>query len=222
MDYKEASAWYNFTEKLGSKMGLEAVTILLSKLGNPQKMLRTIHITGTNGKGSTAATIASILTSASYKVGLFTKPHLSTFRESVVVNNQIIPEDDAAKILSKIKKISEDMDLASNPRHPTQFEVLTALAFIYFLEQQTEFAVVEAGMGGLLDATNVIDSLVAVITNVSLEHTGVLGKTKIEIAANKAGIIKQNSIIVTATRDDEVYSLLEKVSREKNSKIVRV
>lgn len=222
MNYEEVIAWYNETEKLGSKLGLEAITVLLSKLDNPEKKLKAIHVTGTNGKGSTAAMMASILMSAGFKVGLFTKPHLSTFRESVVINGQLISETDVEKILSTIKKICEAMESIQNPRHPTQFEILTALAFTYFSNEKVDFAVVEVGMGGMLDATNVLRPLVSIITNVGLEHTGVLGDTKIKIATQKAGIIKPDSIVITATQDDDVYDLLSKISAEKNTKIIRV
>ncbi|MBN1683329.1 bifunctional folylpolyglutamate synthase/dihydrofolate synthase [Candidatus Bathyarchaeota archaeon] len=222
MNYENISNWYYETDKLGSKLGLEAITVLLSKLNNPQKKLRTIHITGTNGKGSTAAMIASILISAGFKVGLFTKPHLSTFLESIKINNQLISEDDATRILLKIKINANEMETKNNPRHPTQFEILTALAFTYFAEQETQFAIIEAGMGGLLDATNVIDPLIAIITNVSLEHTNVLGETKLEIASNKAGIIKENCIVVTATEDKEIFQLLKDISNKKFSNIIRV
>ncbi|MBM3292276.1 bifunctional folylpolyglutamate synthase/dihydrofolate synthase, partial [Candidatus Bathyarchaeota archaeon] len=222
MNYKEVIAWYNETERLGSKLGLEAITILLSHLDNPEKKLKTIHVTGTNGKGSTAAMIASILMSAGFRVGLFTKPHLSTFRESVVINNQLISEKDVETILIKIKKICGEMENYQSPRHPTQFEILTALAFTYFANEKVDFAVIEVGMGGMLDATNVLKPLVAVITNVGLEHTNMLGDTKIKIATQKAGIIKPDSIVITATQDDEVYDLLSRISAEKNNKIIRV
>jgi dihydrofolate synthase/folylpolyglutamate synthase len=220
--YKEAEEWLLWTEKLGSKPGLEAISHLLERMGSPHKSFKSIHITGTNGKGSTAAMTASILAAAGYKVGLFTSPHLSTFRESIAVNGEYVSRGKAAEIIETIKPIAEEMKETPGLRHPTYFEVLTALAFQHFREEGVDFAVVEVGMGGVLDATNVLSSLVSVITNVSLEHTRWLGGTVLEIAEKKAGIIKPGSVLITATKDDTVYALLKKICSGRNARAFRV
>ncbi|MGD0802834.1 MAG: folylpolyglutamate synthase/dihydrofolate synthase family protein [Candidatus Bathyarchaeia archaeon] len=222
MDYTEASKWFLDLERLGSKPGLEVVSALLESLGSPHRRFKSVHVTGTNGKGSTSAMIASILRAAGYRVGLFTSPHLSTWRESIVIDGEKISQNDAATIMGLIRV--ECMKTAKKPglRHPTQFETLTVAAFQYFAWKEVDFAVVEVGMGGRLDATNVIMPEVAVITNVSLEHTAWLGDTVLKIAREKSGIIKPGCSVVTATTNDEVYNLLRERSRYESAKITRV
>jgi len=206
----------------GGKLGLSRVVRLLQLMGNPEKKFKSILVGGTNGKGSTVAMISSILREAGYKVGMFTKPHLSSFTERIVVDNKRIDEDIVVKIIEEIKDKIEIMKKDLAFEHPTFFEVVIALTFRYFEQQKVDFAVLEVGMGGRLDATNVVDSLVSLITNVSLEHTKILGDTVLKIANEKAGIIKQNGILITATEDDEVFNLFKKICEEKRSKIFRV
>jgi len=220
MDYSESSKWYLELEKLGSKPGLEVISKLLESLDFPQYKFHSVHVTGTNGKGSTSAMIAAILQASGYHVGLFTSPHLSTWRESIRVDGEMINKENSTTLLNRIKPISEQIELII--RHPTQFEVLTAMAFTYFAMQHVDFAVVEVGMGGRLDATNVLKSEVAVITNVSLEHTNWLGDTVIKIAREKAGIIKPRCSVVTATNDESVYNLILLKAKENNASVVRV
>lgn len=161
------------------KLGLEQMRALAASVGNPDRQFRSVHIAGTNGKGSTAEKIAKGLESKFSKVGLFTSPHISTFRERIKINGKMISEDDVERILSQI------IDLPG-----TFFELTTLLAFLYFAENNVEYAVIEAGLGGRLDATNIIHPDLSVITSISLEHTEFLGSTLEEIAAEKAGIIK--------------------------------
>ena len=222
MDYQEAESWLLGTERLGSKPGLEAISHLMRRIGSPHRSFRSVHVTGTNGKGSTAAMTASVLAAAGHIVGLFTSPHLSTFRESIVVNGRLIPKESVASIVEDVRSITAEMDRIKGLRHPTYFELLTAVAFEHFRREGVDLAVVEVGMGGRLDATNVIDAPVSVITNVSLEHTWELGSTTLEIAVNKAGIVKSGSALITATRDDSVYALLMEICARRNARIFRV
>lgn len=222
MDYTEASTWFLGLDRLGSKPGLEAVAALLERLGSPERRFRSVHVTGTNGKGSTSALIAGILRAAGYSVGLFTSPHLSTWRESIIVDGEKINRDDAAALMGRIRVECEETAKTPGLRHPTQFETLTAAAFQHFAERGVDFAVIEVGMGGRLDATNVISPEVAVITNVSLEHTAWLGDTVLKIAREKSGIIKPGCPVVTATTNDEVYDLLRERSREEGAALNRV
>ena len=222
MDYQEAVEYVYNLKRFGSKLGLKIITRLLELMENPHENFNSILVGGTNGKGSTVAMIASILQEAGFKVGMFTSPHLSSYTERIIVNKERIKEDEMIRILSYMKPLMERMSEDPNLRHPTFFETTTALAFEYFREKKTDFAVLEVGLGGRLDATNVVNSLVSVITNVSLEHTKILGNTILKIAREKAGIIKENGILVTSTQDDRVYSLFKKICEEKNSKIFRV
>jgi dihydrofolate synthase / folylpolyglutamate synthase len=220
MDYGESSKWFLDLGRLGSKPELETMKILLELMGSPHLQFRSVHVTGTNGKGSTSAMIASILQQAGYKTGLFTSPHLSTLRESIVVNGIKISQEDSNLIIERIKPFCERVEEIR--RHPTQFEVLTAMAFEYFNEKKVDFAVVEVGMGGRLDATNVLKPEVAVITNVSLEHTAWLGDTVQKIVHEKAGIIKPGCNVVTATTDDSVYEVIRRKADENGVSVTRV
>jgi len=222
MDYKESLEWLFGIQRFGSRMGLEIISHLLGLLGNPQKKFRSIHITGTSGKGSTTAMIASILEAEDYKAGRFIKPHLSSFTERITINEQEISPEEVVRLLNEARPLVEQMAHDPRLRHPTFFEVVTAIGFKYFAEQKVDFAVLEAGMGGELDATNVVHALVSVITNVSLEHTEVLGNTVLEIARNKGGIIKEGGALITATEDEEVFDLFKEMCEQRHSRIFRV
>jgi len=220
--YSEALEWLYNIRRFGSKLGLEFVIHLLNLMGNPHEDFKSIHIAGTNGKGSTTAMIASILRADGYRIGVYISPHLSSFTERIVVDGRQIPIEEVVRAVEAIRPHVDEMARDPELRHPTFFEVVTAMAFKYFSEKGVDFAVLEAGMGGKLDATNVIHSLVSVITNVSLEHTDVLGKTVSEIAERKAGIIKKGGVLLTATADEEVFRLFREVCRRKGSRIFRV
>ncbi len=210
--------WWEDTKKLGSQPGLESIKELLELLGAPQNGYKSIHVTGTNGKGSTSAMAASVLREAGYKVGLFTSPHLSRWNESIQINGEEISVEEMSKVLETVRTKVDSLEA----RHPTHFEVLVAACFLYFKEKGVEFAVVEVGMGGRDDATNVIPSSVSVLTNVSLEHTAWLGDSVEEIAEVKTGILRQGTVLVTASIDSSVIDVLESVTTERNSQLIRI
>jgi len=222
MNYDEAVEWLFSIRRLGAERTLEPVYGLLKPLGDPYKSFKSIHVTGTNGKGSTSAMIASILRAAGYKVGLFTSPHLMEFTERIVVDGEQIPRADVVRLIELLRPIVEELHREPEPVRPLFFDIVTAMAFQYFAEVGVDFAVLEVGMGGRLDATNVVQPLVSVITNVSLEHTEVLGNTVLEIAREKGGIIKPGGVLVTATQDDEVYALFNEICGRLGSRIFRV
>ncbi len=186
----------------GIKLGLENIEKFLHQIGNPQKKLRAFHIAGSNGKGSTASFIASILMELNYKVGLYTSPHFVRFNERVKINNEEIADYYISSFMHEYEKYIDDNQL-------TFFEVTTAMAFKYFLEQNVDYAVIETGLGGRLDATNTINPLSAVITSISLEHTNILGNTTGKIASEKAGIIKHGAQVFTGNLPAEAEKVVE-------------
>jgi dihydrofolate synthase / folylpolyglutamate synthase len=196
------------------RFGLKAITELLSQLGNPQNSYKTILIAGTNGKGSTAAMIASILCSAGYKVGLYTSPHLVDVRERIVINGKKISLKEFNQTIAYVKDKKE--------QPVTYFEFLTAAVFVYFQRQKVEIAVLEVGLGGRLDATNVCKPLVSVITNIALDHMDYLGNTLDSIAREKAGIIKQKGICITAAKQNKVLEVLKNVCLRHRAKLYRL
>ena len=224
MTYAQAIKYLASLEKFGINLGLERVTRLLGELGDPQLKFRSLHVAGTNGKGSTCAMIASILKEAGYKTGLYTSPHLLKFNERFKINGRDISNQDFAKGISLIKRIVEEPRIHSQVPidNPTVFEALTALAFWYFAKQKVDYAVVEVGMGGRLDATNVIRPLVSVITNIELEHTAVLGSTIAKIAAEKAAIIKPGVPVVTAETKAEALRVMKHRADKDRSVLVQV
>jgi dihydrofolate synthase/folylpolyglutamate synthase len=196
------------------RLGLETISELLSRLNNPQKSYKTILVAGTNGKGSTATMIASILQSAGYRVGLYTSPHLVDVRERITVNGKKISRTDIDRIIDYIK------NKKNNPL--TYFEYLTAAAFLYFKRKKVDIAVLEVGLGGRLDATNVCKPLVSVITNVSLEHTAYLGKTLSSIAYEKGDIVKPRGVCVTAAKQKKVLEVFKNICRERKAKLYQI
>jgi dihydrofolate synthase/folylpolyglutamate synthase len=188
------------------KPGLERIRALLESVDNPHERLRAVHIGGTNGKGSVAVMIASVLQSAGYRVGLYTSPHLVSYCERIQINGAPIAEDEFAHIADELMPIADAM-----ADKPTQFEFMTAMAFLYFLRQKIDIAVIEVGLGGRFDATNVITPMVGVLTNVELDHTDLLGETLEQIAWEKAGIAKRGVPLVTGERKPNA---LEVIARE--------
>ena len=196
----------------GRKPGLERTQALLTALGNPERKLRFVHITGTNGKGSTAAMIASILAAAGLRAGLYTSPHLYQFYERMQVNGAPISDRDLGRLTQQVLEAAEDMD---DP--PTEFELMTAVAMAYFLEQHCDLVVLEVGLGGRLDSTNVIPHPeAAVITNIGLEHTKELGNTLAQIAAEKAGILKPGCRCVLYAQGEEASQVVRNVCLGQN------
>lgn len=199
----------------GMKLGLNNIEQLNSLLGNPLQHFKCIHVAGTNGKGSVVTKISRALETEGYRVGLFTSPHISTFRERIKVNGQLIDESSTAHLLMKIFKILETENISA-----TFFEITTALAFAYFAAQQVDYAVLETGLGGRLDATNIVIPELSVITSISFEHTEYLGHTLEEITAEKAGIIKPHVPVIIGPCVPEY--LVKKIAESKNSPVFQV
>ena len=193
----------------GIKLGLDNIQKICDELGNPEKKYKIIHITGTNGKGSTSTIIETVLLEAGYSVGKYTSPHILKFNERIRANGKDISDEEIALTYEKVKSAIKNIGIT-----PTFFEVTTAMMFLYFAEKKVEYAVLEVGMGGRFDATNVADGDIAVITNVSLDHTEYLGKTIYDIALEKAGIIKEKSFVVVGDSDKE---FLKAVSEKKKT-----
>ena len=220
MTYQETVEYlYNSTpvfEQVGAsayKEGLSNTLALDEHFGHPHRQFRSIHVAGTNGKGSCSHTLASILQAEGYKVGLYTSPHLVDFRERIRVNGICIPEAYVVDFVEKERSFFE-------PLHPSFFELSTALAFKYFAEQQVDIAVIEVGLGGRLDCTNIITPLVSIITNISFDHTQFLGNTLAQIASEKAGIIKPGIPVVIGETVAETKPVFLKKAREMQAPIV--
>ena len=209
MEYDNTLRYIYSREVFGIKLGLSNIRSLLEKLGDPHKSLKFIHVAGTNGKGSCCAMLSSVLQEQGYKVGMYTSPHLVDFTERIKINNKNISKKDIVRIMKMINPLLE--------AH-TFFEVVTALAFRYFHDKDVDFVVAEVGMGGRLDATNVITPLVSVITNVTLEHTDHLGDTIEKIAFEKAGIIKKGVPTVTAA-SGAALGVIKDVCKKRSSKL---
>ena len=191
MNYTESLAYLDSLGKFGIKLGMERIEGLLRELGNPEQKIKTVHVTGTNGKGSVTSMITNILLAANLKVGKFTSPHLVKYNERINLNGKDISDEDFATAITAVKVAADSVVKKGVCEQPTQFEILTAAAFLYFYLQKVDYAVIEVGMGGLWDSTNVITPVVSVITNVALDHTDRCGKTLERIAMQKAGIIKE-------------------------------
>ena len=217
MNYAEALAYIHSISWKGSVLGLGRTQELLQKLGNPEKRLRFIHIAGTNGKGSTAAMLASVLQSAGYRVGLYTSPFINRFNERMQIDQQCIPDDELAQLTAEVRPIADGM-----ADHPTEFELITAIAMVYFARHACDIVVLEVGMGGALDSTNVIDvPEVAVITAMGLDHVRELGPTMADIASAKAGIIKPGGDVVSYGGNPEADAVFERVTEEYGAKLHR-
>ncbi len=215
VNYKKIVKELENRERYGFLFGLERINRFLKKINHPEENLHIIHITGTNGKGSTAAFIAKILEFAGYQVGLYTSPHLIDIRERIQINGAPISKKDFVRLYSELSTINYRL-----AKELTYFEFLTALAFQYFFEKKVDFLVLEVGMGGRYDATNIIRKpLVSVITNIDYEHTEYLGKTLNKIAYEKAGIIKKNSLTITAIKQNNLISLLKRISAQRKNRI---
>ena len=213
MDYKESLSYLESLNVFGSKLGLSRIERLTELLGHPERRYRTVHVTGTNGKGSVSAMTAAILTESGFRTGLYTSPHLTSYTERFVIDGEQASEADFAAAISAAKEAAEAM-LAEGLEQPTEFEVLTAAAFYYFTEKHVDYAVIEVGLGGLLDSTNVILPEVAVITNVAMEHADRCGGTLEGVAHHKAGIIKRGVPVVTAAEGMTLDVLRQKAAEE--------
>jgi len=219
MGYEELTSWMFNLERFGIKLGLENVTEFLSRIGNPHEDLRCVHVAGTNGKGSVCAMTSSILEEHGLRVGLYTSPHLVDFRERISVSGTEIPEEDVVRIAEELKGEMEAMARESREKQLTFFEFTTALAFRYFQEKGVDIVVAEVGMGGRLDATNVLRPDAGAITRIGLEHTNYLGSTLHDIAREKAGIVKTGMEIVTCERNPEPLSVIRSTCRRRGARL---
>jgi dihydrofolate synthase/folylpolyglutamate synthase len=220
--YRETIEFLYGIRLFGQKLGLETMRQLLRFMGNPHESLRFIHIAGTNGKGSVAAMTHSVLTAAGFKTGLYTSPHLVSFCERFQVNGQPIAETDVVRLVEKIKPLLKQVGEHPEFRSPTFFEAITAIALQYFREQDVEIVVWETGLGGRLDATNVVTPLVSVITNIAFDHTQYLGETLSEIAYEKCGIIKPRMPVVTASNAREALAVIQAACKRNASPIATI
>jgi dihydrofolate synthase / folylpolyglutamate synthase len=220
MKYEDALAYLESLIRFGIKLDLDRFRMLCERVGSPQNRFKSIHIGGTNGKGSTTTMAASILRAAGYKVGTYLSPYVHDVRERVQVNGKMIPQGDFASIM---ESIIPDLGAvaATEAGQPTEFEAKTLMAFLYFAQQNVDFACIEVGMGGRFDATNVLDPIVSVITNVSLDHMDRLGDTVEKIAFEKAGIVKPGRPVVTAAGDD-AWRVIYNAAIERKAPIVCV
>jgi dihydrofolate synthase/folylpolyglutamate synthase len=206
-----------------SDYNLRHVQELLTHMGNPELAARTIHIAGTKGKGSVAAMIAEVLTASGYKTGLYTSPHFHTLRERIAIDGRMISEAEFAEAMADVKPFIESMRQDTAFRQMTYFEAFTALAFAHFRRERADFQVLEVGLGGRLDATNVVpDPAVCIITSISLDHTQILGNSLQEIAREKAGIIKSGCWAVISPQPEDAASVIYDICREKRAKVVWV
>lgn len=202
-------------QRFGIKLGLTTIRNILKSLGNPQHQYACIHIAGTNGKGSIASGLSAILQAAGFRTGLYTSPHLIDFNERITINNQQISDKRVVEAYHKVKSVHR------GKREPTFFEITTAMALYEFAAQKVDWAIIETGMGGRLDATNMVKPAVSIISNISLEHRMYLGNTIAEIAGEKGGIIKYRTPVVTGARQRDAVSVLESLAEKKKAPIFR-
>ena len=217
MNYQECRAYIDDSAKYGSVLGLDNMREMLDRLGNPQDAVPYVHVAGTNGKGSVIAYLYTTLTRAGYKVGRYISPTLYSYRERLEIAGEKISQEDFAKYVTEISR-SIDQMTAVGMNHPTPFEIETAAAFLYFREENCDLVLLETGMGGNLDATNIVkNTKLAVLVSISMDHMSFLGNTLGEIAKNKAGIIKPGTLVVSAKQEPEAEEVVKKVSEEKHA-----
>lgn len=217
MSYRETVEYLYGLQKAGMKFGLDNIRRLMAALGDPHRAFRAVHVAGTNGKGSTSAMIESIIRTGGARTGLFTSPHLVSFTERIRVNGMEISEEEVIDLARKVRGVAEEIPDFS----PTFFEVITAMAFLHFQAAGVEWAVVEVGMGGRLDATNVLLPKACVITSIGLDHREFLGKTLREIAGEKAGIMKEGVPVIIAAQEPEALEVIEERAKEKSAPLFR-
>lgn len=218
MKYEEAMKYITEVGNFGSNYGLERTYKLLEYLGNPERDLKLIHIAGTNGKGSTTSMITEILMGEGYKVGMYTSPFIEEFEERIQINRNNIPKETLAILMDEIK-VAVDKVIEAGYNHPTEFEIITVLMLLYFKKENIDFGVIEVGLGGTLDSTNVIKPIIQVITSISFDHTNLLGNTLEEIAREKAGIIKKGIPTVIYPQQEEVLKVIKNKCFEMDSEL---
>lgn len=221
MDYKEAMEYIVNTQKFGSNLGLKRTFKILELLGNPQKKIRCIHIAGTNGKGSTTAMISKVLIECGYRVGMYTSPYLEEFEERIQINGKNIPKDSLSRVVTEVSSAVTET-AASGFGNPTEFEIITCAAFLYFYYEKVDFAVLEVGLGGRLDSTNVVTPILSVIASISYDHMKILGDTLSKIAAEKAGIIKQGIPVITVPQESSAMKVIEDTAARLSAPLIKI
>ncbi len=216
MLYEEARVYLEHVSKYGSVLGLESIRHLMEELGNPQNELQVIHIAGTNGKGSILAYVSTVLQCAGWKVGRYISPTVMEYLERFQIDGEYMPKEVLLPIVEEVKWAAEQMQMKGMP-YPTVFEIETAIAFVYFARENCDYVVLETGLGGRLDATNIVkNTKVCVFASISMDHMAVLGNTLAEIAEEKAGILKTESVAVSYPQTEEVRKILQQKADEKN------
>lgn len=218
MKYEEAMKYITEVGNFGSNYGLERTYKLLEHLGNPERDLKLIHIAGTNGKGSTTSMITEILMGEGYKIGMYTSPFIEEFEERIQINRNNIPKESLAILMDEIK-VAVDKVIEAGYNNPTEFEIITVLMLLYFKKENIDFGVIEVGLGGTLDSTNVIKPIIQVITSISFDHTNLLGNTLEKIAREKAGIIKKGIPTVIYPQQEEVLKVIKNKCFEMDSEL---
>ncbi|MBT2656834.1 bifunctional folylpolyglutamate synthase/dihydrofolate synthase [Bacillus sp. ISL-18] len=220
--YQEALDWIHGRLRLGIKPGLIRMEWMMDKLGSPEKKIKAVHVGGTNGKGSTVTFLRSILQAEGYKVGTFTSPYIEQFNERISVNGKPISDAEILKLTNVIKPLADELE-GMELGGPTEFEVITAMAFYYFANTSNiDIVIFEVGLGGRFDSTNIIQPLASIITNIGLDHTAILGDTYEEIAFEKAGIIKENTPIFTAVKHPGALKVIEEMAEKRSAPIYRL
>ncbi|MFA5104861.1 MAG: folylpolyglutamate synthase/dihydrofolate synthase family protein [Candidatus Margulisiibacteriota bacterium] len=218
MRYKDSIIYLESFWKFGIKLGLARIEHLLDLLDNPHKKFKSVHVAGTNGKGSVCVLTASVLKKAGYRTGLYTSPHLKDYTERIKINGKDISREKFARLITKVREVIEKQYTLKEL--PTEFELLTAAAFLSFAEEEVDIAVIETGLGGRLDSTNVIEPLACAITNVNFDHCSVLGKTLSSIAKEKAGIIKRGVPVVTACDKPSALKVIRTKCKKQRSMLI--
>lgn len=221
MNYEEAMKYIQNTAKFGSNLGLERTEKILELLGNPHKKIKCIHVAGTNGKGSVTAMITEMLREAGYKVGMYISPYIEQFEERIQINGVYISEEELSNVVTAVSE-AVDKALKLGFDHPTEFEIITCAMFLYFYNQKVDYAVIEVGLGGRLDSTNVITPILSIITSISYDHMKILGDTLGKIAFEKAGIIKPEVPLVLYPQKAESFEVISKVAEKKKAPLIIV
>lgn len=221
MNYDEAMSYIKNTAKFGSNLGLTRTERILQLLGNPHKKLKCIHIAGTNGKGSTTAMLTNILIEAGFKTGMYTSPYLQVFEERIQINSKNISKDDLSVVVTEVSEAVQKV-VKEGYDHPTEFEIITCAMFLYFYKENVDYAVIEVGLGGRLDSTNVITPILSIITSISYDHMNILGNTLSQIASEKAGIIKPEVPVVVYPQNEESLQVIENICIDRESKLIKV
>lgn len=218
---EEAIEWIHSRLAFGSRPGLDRIEALLALVENPEKKVPTIHVAGTNGKGSTVSYLRALIQETGLTVGTFTSPYIESFNERIAIDGKAIPDEDLVILVEQIQPLVAQLDQQEAVSGITEFEILTALGLMYFVEKKVDVAVIEVGLGGLLDSTNVVEPMLTAITTIGMDHTDILGDTLEEIAAQKAGIIKTGIPVVTGNIQSQALAVIEAQALEKQAKTYR-